>query len=108
MSCERVVYQKAYRKCFVPDCFNSSSNSGKIFIHVPQDPVRRQLWFKAVKGPRFYNPKGVFFCCEDHFNVSYFFGSFNKTLFYFIKRLTFVKYVSNVIFINHHFLFFFF
>lgn len=55
--------------CFVPGCKNTSKNSNKKFVSVPMKEERRLKWFEAV-GRKMYATKTVFFCCEDHFNVS--------------------------------------
>lgn len=59
-----------YRWCFVPLCKNTAKNSpDKVFLYVPQDTKRRQLWFQLARRPD--NPtKSNYFCCQDHFNVS--------------------------------------
>jgi len=41
----------------------------KIFVQVPAEEKRRELWFKAAH--RADKPtKSCYYCCEDHFNVS--------------------------------------
>lgn len=61
---------KSYRSCFVPLCTNTTkATPDKMFLNVPQDVKRRNKWFQAVHRD---NPqtKSIFFCCEDHFDVS--------------------------------------
>lgn len=62
---------KSYRACFVPLCTNTTKKTPKkVFLNVPQDVKRRNLWFQAVRR---INPQPQtttkFFCCEDHFEV---------------------------------------
>lgn len=61
---------RAYRRCFVPMCKNTQKiTPNKVFVSVPQDKTRRQLWFKLAR--RIDEPTSSnYYCCEDHFNVS--------------------------------------
>lgn len=65
------MYGRQNKWCFVPRCrCTSATTPNKIFITVPQEFERREKWFKAVRRD-IPKSKSVFFCCEDHFNVSY-------------------------------------
>ncbi|KAM0735265.1 hypothetical protein ACS0PU_010413 [Formica fusca] len=60
---------RAYRRCFVPMCKNTQKiTPDKVFVSVPQDKTRRQLWFKLAR--RIDEPiSSNYYCCEDHFNL---------------------------------------
>ena len=62
--------KRKYRWCFVPMCSNTQIKTPhKIFVQVPAEEKRRELWFKAVH--RADKPtKSCYYCCEDHFNAS--------------------------------------
>lgn len=66
----KIKLPKYYRACFVPLCGKNSKNSpSKVFIHFPNDPQKKKLWFKlARRSDNLTNSH--FYCCEDHFNVS--------------------------------------
>lgn len=60
--------------CFVPECKNTTrSTPGKVFVTIPKNKKRRKQWFAAVRRKiSDVSEKSVLYCCEDHFNVSFF------------------------------------
>ena len=66
--------RKGWRWCFVPGCKNTSvSAPNKIFLQVPKDLKTRRLWARLARreDASTLNSRNVWFCCEDHFNVSW-------------------------------------
>lgn len=64
------MYGQQNKWCFVPGCKSTSvSTPHKVFITVPQIYTRKKSWFKAARRDM-PKSKSIFFCCEDHFNVS--------------------------------------
>lgn len=64
----------ARKWCFVPGCQNTSrSTPEKVFVTVPKDKKIKKKWFVAARREiSDVSEKTVFYCCEDHFNVSSF------------------------------------
>lgn len=61
---------KQNKWCFVPRCESTSIRTpNKIFITVPRNFEYKKKWFKAARRDM-PKSKTVFFCCEDHFDVS--------------------------------------
>lgn len=60
----------AFKKCVVNSCLNNSKNNPKkIFLNVPRNEKRRQMWCKALNTKKI--PDNNSYCvCEDHFDVS--------------------------------------
>ncbi|XP_030751406.1 uncharacterized protein LOC115878932 isoform X2 [Sitophilus oryzae] len=58
--------------CFVPGCINTSKNNPqKIFISVPRNVLKKKKWFAAARRElKDVSLKTIFFCCEDHFNLT--------------------------------------
>lgn len=71
--------KKGWRWCFVPGCKNTSvSAPNMIFLQVPKNLKTRRLWARLARreDASTLNSRNVWFCCEDHFNVSWWvFGS---------------------------------
>lgn len=68
-----------YMYCFVPSCKNTTSSTPeKVFIRVPNNPVKRKSWCDAVGLVKNKKIKKNSYCCEDHLDVSkYFFINLN-------------------------------
>ena len=61
---------KGYRACFVPLCGNNSKkNPDKVFVHVPMDAKKKQLWFNLARHSD-TPTNSHHYCCQDHLNVS--------------------------------------
>lgn len=61
-----------YRCCFVPMCTSSSAKTpDKLFLSVPSDRRNRKRWCNAARRKNLTTGSNCF-CCEDHFNVSYY------------------------------------
>ena len=58
------------KRCFVPMCDNNDkTNPDKIFFCLPKDLEMKKKWFKAARRVDLPS-KTIYFCCQDHFNVS--------------------------------------
>lgn len=65
------MYGSQNKWCFVPLCTSTSTSTpNKMFVRVPQDYERKKRWFSAARRDM-PKSKSEFFCCEDHFRVSY-------------------------------------
>lgn len=68
--------------CFVPLCNNNDKqNPDKVFFSVPKDAKTRKKWFKVARRSDADSPsKTIYFCCQDHFNVSFLVSAPNMNL----------------------------
>lgn len=64
--------KKAFKRCAVHCCNNTSRNSQKLFITFPLQSTARRKWREAAKNENIHNSKHIV-VCEDHFDVSTFF-----------------------------------
>lgn len=56
--------------CFVPSCKNSKDeNPDKLFLCVPRDQNRRNMWLNTVGLDVDSNLGTTLYACEDHFEV---------------------------------------
>lgn len=70
-SAEKTV-NSSYKYCFVPKCSNTTkSTPGKIFITVPKGDVRKKWIQQTRRDSDSTSLKSTFYCCEDHFDVSF-------------------------------------
>ncbi|XP_073948297.1 uncharacterized protein [Choristoneura fumiferana] len=54
------------KKCFVPSCRNTSSNSKtKVFVRV--NNILKRQWCRKLNVD--FEPKRRYYCCEDHLNL---------------------------------------
>jgi len=64
--------KSTYKYCFVPKCESTSIKTpDKLFLSVPKEKKKRILWCKVVRRADMGRPNNHYYCCEDHFNVSY-------------------------------------
>lgn len=65
----------ARKWCFVPKCTNTSIKTPlKTFVTVPKAPEIRAKWFTAARrNVKEVSPTSAVYCCEDHFDVSFYF-----------------------------------
>lgn len=64
-----------YKYCVVPECKNTSLTApDKVFITLPKDEKARKLWQQSMRRTDFLSSKSRKYCCEDHFNVRFFFN----------------------------------
>lgn len=84
--------KRNYKWCFIPQCPNTSTRTPeKSFFTVPKDINRRKAWFQAIKR-KMPRCKSIYFCCEDHFNVSWgkkkpYFICRNILIYWFYKEI---------------------
>lgn len=66
-------HPNSYKWCFVPKCPNTSIRTPeKLFFSVRKDFETRMAWFLAARRQRNVSDTSTLYCCEDHFDVSFF------------------------------------
>lgn len=59
-----------YKSCFVPSCKNTTVTApNKVFLSVPNEPLKRKAWCQAVGCPEKKLRKGSY-VYQDHFKAS--------------------------------------
>ena len=59
-----------YKYCIVPLCKSTTFvTPSKIYIRLPDDPVRRNKWLKACRRDKSDIKRFARFLCKDHFKV---------------------------------------
>lgn len=78
-----------HKWCVVPLCKNTTARTpNKIFITVPREQDIRKKWLRAMKREDM-SIKSTYYCCEDHFNVSFCFVYFHENHRYEKINITF-------------------
>lgn len=66
---ELLSNQNVYKFCFVPGCKNTTITApNKVFLSVPNEPVKRKAWCEAAGCPGKSLRAGSH-ACEDHFDL---------------------------------------
>lgn len=83
-----------YKTCFVPQCTNTTIKTPeKLFFHMPKKANVMKAWFKAARRADTPNATTHYYCCEDHFTVSYFL--FRSIYFISEYAISFLVYVTH-------------